>query len=73
VRSPHILCHRVSASSMAQVKVCPMCSEPVTFGGGMTMMNFLDSQVPLLVLESGVKYFCFSHQADHADSTCLGL
>ena len=30
---------RVKMSSMVSPSACPMCSEPVTFGGGMTMAN----------------------------------
>ena len=31
--------HRVKMSSIVSPSACPMCSDPVTFGGGMTMAN----------------------------------
>lgn len=31
---------RVNASSTALVRACPKCNDPVTLGGGITMMNF---------------------------------
>ena len=34
---PCIRCQRTSRSWMVTVRACPMCSEPVMFGGGMTM------------------------------------
>jgi hypothetical protein len=30
---------RVAASMIVWSRACPRCSEPVTFGGGMTMQN----------------------------------
>mmetsp|Transcript_49822 Transcript_49822/g.153863 ORF Transcript_49822/g.153863 Transcript_49822/m.153863 type:complete len:240 (-) Transcript_49822:2979-3698(-) len=72
VTSPHIRCQRESESSMAQVSVWPRCREPVTFGGGMTMMNLLDSFVCLDLAASGVKNPRFSHQRFQADSTAVG-
>ena len=30
---------RVKMSSIVSPSACPMCSDPVTFGGGMTMAN----------------------------------
>ena len=36
---PDIRCHRVMASSTALVRACPKWSFPVTFGGGITIIN----------------------------------
>lgn len=33
-------------SCMAAVRACPMCNDPVTFGGGMTITNFSSSDLP---------------------------
>ena len=38
-----IILYLHSVSSTAAVRACPRCREPVTFGGGMTMMNFFSS------------------------------
>ena len=37
--SPFIRCQRTIRSSSAIVSACPMCSSPVTFGGGMMTVN----------------------------------
>ena len=39
VGSPSIRCQRVSASSIVSVIAWPRCSAPVTFGGGMMIVN----------------------------------
>mmetsp|Transcript_57524 Transcript_57524/g.168962 ORF Transcript_57524/g.168962 Transcript_57524/m.168962 type:complete len:223 (+) Transcript_57524:2855-3523(+) len=70
---PHILCQRVSASSIAPVSAWPRWREPVTLGGGITMMNLWLSAVCLEAFASGVKNPSFSHQEFQADSTALGL
>ena len=36
---PSMRCQRVRQSSMAVVSAWPRCSEPVTFGGGITITN----------------------------------
>ena len=36
-RSPRMRWWRISASMIVSWKACPMCSVPVTLGGGMTM------------------------------------
>ena len=36
---PIIRCQRVRMSISVCSSMCPMCSEPVTFGGGMTIEN----------------------------------
>ena len=36
---PCIRRHRMSTSWSVLLSACPMCSAPVTFGGGMTMVN----------------------------------
>ena len=39
VGSPSIRCQRVIRSSRASVSACPMCSSPVTLGGGMMIVK----------------------------------
>ena len=39
VGSPLIRCHLTIRSSSAVVSACPMCSSPVTLGGGMMTTN----------------------------------
>ena len=39
VLKPRMRCMRVSASMMVWLKACPMCSVPVTLGGGSWMLN----------------------------------
>mmetsp|Transcript_12463 Transcript_12463/g.43263 ORF Transcript_12463/g.43263 Transcript_12463/m.43263 type:complete len:278 (+) Transcript_12463:2798-3631(+) len=53
---------------MEFVRACPMCSAPVTFGGGMTITNFGFGE-PIF----GAKWPDFSHHSYHADSTSCGL
>ena len=36
---PHMRWYRTIVSSMATVRACPMCSDPVTLGGGITITN----------------------------------
>ena len=51
VGSPSIRCHLIIRSSNAMVSAWPMCSSPVTFGGGMIIVNgVLERSI------SGVKY-----------------
>ena len=52
VVSPRMRCQRVSVSSIAAVSACPMCSEPVTFGGGITITNFLSASTGPRVLSA---------------------
>jgi hypothetical protein len=37
--SPRMRCQRTSVSSIVAVSAWPMCSRPVTFGGGSTTVN----------------------------------
>ena len=53
---------------MALSQACPMWSEPVTFGGGMTMQK--DS---LLVSMEGAKRFCAIHSSYHLLSMSAGV
>ena len=49
--SPFILCHRTIRSCSAVVSACPMCSSPVTLGGGMmTVKGVFERSI------SGVKW-----------------
>src|ERR1700733_1851871 len=38
--SPNILCQRIIMSDSACSNMCPMCRNPVTLGGGSSMVNF---------------------------------
>ena len=53
----YITGHNVQLTSTARVSAWPMCREPVTFGGGMTMLNVS------VALSSGLKQPDSSHQA----------
>src|SRR3954463_2734635 len=58
---------RVRMSWMVTNSACPMCREPVTFGGGMTIENGAFG-----ICASAWKYFCSSQKRYHFCSTCWG-
>lgn len=60
--------HLTNESSIEHVSACPICKDPVTLGGGITIEN-----TPLSLLSSdwnsGLKRPDFSHQSYQVDST----
>lgn len=58
---------------MAAVKACPICNDPVTFGGGRVITNIPSGLTLLSAVICGLKYPSFSHHAYHDDSTAAGL
>ena len=58
---------RVKMSSMPRPSACPMCSDPVTLGGGMTSENGA-----LGAAASAWKYFLSSHSAYQRFSSAEG-
>ena len=65
--APCMRFQRTSVSCTELVSAWPMCSTPVTLGGGMTMVN-LGLSVPFF----GVKKPHFSHHSYHRASTSAG-
>ena len=59
---------RARMSWMVLLSTCPMCSMPVTFGGGMTMEYAGLARLRGLA----AKQFCFSQKSYHFSSTACG-
>ena len=73
VASPRMRCHRVRQSSIAAVRACPKCKEPVTFGGGITITNFSSAGLDKAFFSSQPYQPDFSYQSCQAASTSPGL
>ena len=58
---------------MAAVRAWPRWSDPVTFGGGMTMTNFSESGFFAAAASSQPYQPLFSHHSCQAPSTSAGL
>src|SRR5690349_215588 len=64
---PRIRYQRVRMSISVCSSMCPMCSEPVTFGGGMTIENTGPE-----VLGSALKRASFTQNSAQRGSICCG-
>ncbi len=67
-RLPSIRARRASTSWIVLLRPCPMCSDPVTFGGGIAIEKFSSA----LPSGSGVKYPASSQPEKSRDSTSPG-
>src|SRR5260370_30184463 len=64
---PRIRCQRVRISISVCSSMCPMCNEPVTFGGGMTIENTGPA-----ALASALNSSSFTQKSAHRGSICCG-
>src|SRR6267143_3203402 len=64
---PRIRCQRVRMSISVCSSMCPMCSDPVTFGGGITIENTGPGS-----LASALNSSSFTQKSAHRGSICCG-
>src|SRR5216683_2786276 len=64
---PRIRCQRVRISISVCSSMCPMCSDPVTFGGGITIENTGPGS-----LASALNSASFTQKSAHRGSICCG-
>src|ERR1700731_222850 len=64
---PRMRCQRVRMSISVWSSMCPMCSDPVTFGGGMTIENTGPG-----AFASALNSSSFTQKSAHRGSICCG-
>src|ERR1700682_2776519 len=69
--SPSMRCQRIMMSSNVTNRVCPLCSPPVTLGGGMVMTK--GGRLPKFGCDSGRNRSCLTQKSYQRASISAGL
>src|SRR5438270_2365882 len=69
--SPSMRCQRIITSSSVTNSVCPLCSPPVTLGGGIVITN--GGRFPKFGCDSGLNNSCLTQKSYQRVSVSSGL